>query len=98
MTEIAPPSDGLWSSRPADANSRYPGSTWNSDDISLRNARIVVSTGAQMNSAGTVQGEVTDLPIRRGDEVLVHSFGVGHGDCTLIEVTSAGSVVFRMLY
>lgn len=32
------------------------------------------------------------------DELLVHSFGVGHGDCTLLEVLHAGKVGFRLLY
>ena len=32
------------------------------------------------------------------DELLIHSFGVGHGDCTLLEVLHAGRVSFRLLY
>lgn len=32
------------------------------------------------------------------DKLLIHSFGVGHGDCTLLEVLHAGKVGFRLLY
>ncbi|WP_277757877.1 hypothetical protein [Pseudomonas sp. A34-9] len=31
------------------------------------------------------------------DELKIHTFGVGHGDCLLIELLSAGKAVFRML-
>ncbi|MGG7671551.1 ComEC/Rec2 family competence protein [Pseudomonas sp. WC2] len=31
------------------------------------------------------------------DELKIHTFGVGHGDCLLIELLCAGKAVFRML-
>ncbi|WP_193727326.1 MBL fold metallo-hydrolase [Burkholderia sp. BE17] len=33
-----------------------------------------------------------------GDEIQVHVYGVGHGDCLLVELKQAGLPCFRMLY
>lgn len=44
-----------------------------------------------INGNPSVDGEPSD------DDVLVHAFGVKHGDCTLIEYRRAGVVAFRLL-
>lgn len=37
------------------------------------------------------------VPEEDDEKALIHSFGVGHGDCTLLEFVQKGVVTFRML-
>lgn len=37
------------------------------------------------------------MSIEEKEKALVHSFGVGHGDCTLLEYIEASGITFRML-